>query len=355
MEKATKSRRVWYRRAWTVVSLLILAVLVEYVVLPKLTLARESFHRLSTLNPGWVILAVGLEACSLVCYSLFTRALLRTSRIKFLWILRCDLTGYGASHVLPGGAATATAIRFRLLLDGGAKPTDVTATVTAEGIGSPLALVLVAWLTTIPALLLREATPAYLTMFLVGLFLIAAGILADRERSRVERSSARLLRWTLQRLPERVRPSIKTFALRMRDLLRDREVRTAFLVWATLNWLFDASVLWLFLAAYGERTHPVPVLLAYCAANLAGVVPLTPGGLGVIEGVAVSTLVGFGVSGQVALLAVLSWRLLQFWAPVPVAGLCFLSLRAQRSLSLRREARKSASSASTPPTRPSNR
>ena len=119
----------------------------------------------------------------------------------------------------------------------------------------------------------------------------------------------------------------------MRDLLADREVRTAFFVWGTLNWLFDAAVLWVFLAAYGELVHPVPLLLAYCAANLAGVVPLTPGGIGVIEGVAISTLVGFGVPAQTALLAVLSWRLLQFWAPVPVAGLCYLSLRAQRSLS----------------------
>lgn len=326
---ATGSRPAWYRRLWTAVSLLVLIGLVEYVVLPKLTLARESLHRVSELNPAWVVAAVGLEACSLVAYSLFTRALLGADQVRFSWILRSDLTGYGVSHVIPGGAATATAIRFRLLVSGGARSSDVTATVTAEGIGSPLALVLVAWLASIPALVFREATPAYLVMFLIGLVALIVGALAVRQRSSLARLSARLVQASLQRLPQRVRPWIASVALRMRDMLADREVRKAFLVWATLNWIFDAAVLWVFLAAYGEPMHPVPLLLAYCAANLAGVIPLTPGGLGVVEGVAISTLIGVGVPAPTAILGVLSWRLIQFWATVPVAGLSYLTLRAE--------------------------
>ncbi|MFF0268224.1 YbhN family protein [Kribbella sp. NPDC004536] len=331
-----RSRPAWYRRLWTAVSLVVLVALVEYVVLPKLAMARESLDRLAHLNPIWVVTAVVLEAASLVCYSLFSRALL--SGVRFSWILRSDLTGYGVSHVVPGGAATATALRFRLLTSGGARPTDVTAIVTAQAIGSPLALLLVAWVTTIPALILRDATPAYLALFLVGLVALASGVLADREHSRIERLSARLLRGTLRHLPARIRPWVASVARRLRDLVADREVRKAFLVWATLNWVLDAAVLWTFLAAYGDPISPVPVLLAYCAANLAAVVPLTPGGIAVVEGIAISTLLGYGVPGEVAVIAVLSWRLLQFWAPVPLAGLCYLSLRAEGHLLARRPA-----------------
>lgn len=334
MRTATTSRPAWYRRVWSAASLVVLVALVEYVVLPKLVLARQSLDRLAHLNPAWVVIAVVLEAASLVCYSLFTRALI--SGVRFSWILRSDLTGYGVSHVVPGGAATATALRFRLLTSGGAQPTDVTATVAAEAIGSPLALVLVAWVTTIPALILQSATPAYLVLFLVGLVASAAGILAGRERSRIERLSARMLHGTLQRLPARIRPWLGSVALRLRDLVADREVRKAFILWATLNWVLDAAVLWTFLAVYGEPISPIPVLLAYCAANLAAVVPLTPGGIAVVEGIAISALLGYGVPAEVAVIAVLSWRLLQFWAPVPIAGLCYLSLRAQEHLTTRR-------------------
>jgi uncharacterized protein (TIRG00374 family) len=338
MDTAIRARPAWYRRVWTAVSLVILIAVVEYVVLPKLALAKESLHRVAELDPAWVITAVALEAGSLVCYSLFTRALLGRQHVHFNWILRSDLTGYGVSHVVPGGAATATALRFRLLVTGGAQPTNVTATVTAEAIGSPLALVLLAWVTSIPAVFLREATTAYLVMFLIGLVALACGVLAIRERSNLEQFAARLLRAILQRLPHRVRPWITTVALRLRDVLSDHEVLKAFLSWATLNWLLDAAVLWTFLAAYGERVHPIPLLLAYCAANLAAVLPLTPGGIGVVEGIAVSSLFGFGVPTDSAVLAVLSWRLLQFWAPVPLAGLCYLSLRAQGARRSAREA-----------------
>ncbi|MGW1344483.1 lysylphosphatidylglycerol synthase transmembrane domain-containing protein [Kribbella sp. NPDC002412] len=322
-------RTRWPTLLRSAASLLILVVLVKYVVLPKLAGAEDSLHLLAEIRPGWVALGVGLEALSLLCYSLFTRALLRTSPIRFSWILRSDLTGFGASHVLPGGGATATAIRFQLLVSGGARTPQVTATIAAEGVGTWLALVLVTWLTAGAALLLLDAAAGYLAVVLIGTFAIACGLLAVRERSMVERLAGRLLRWTLRRLPQRVRPWTVSVALRLRELLADREVRKAFLVWATANWLIDAAALWVFLAAYGERVQPVVLLLAYCAASLAAILPITPGGLGVVEGVLISTLLGFGVPADAAVLGVLSWRLVQFWVPVPVAGLCYLSLRAE--------------------------
>lgn len=144
MDGATGLRPAWYRRVWATVSLVVVLALVEYVVLPKLTLARESLDRVTHLNPAWVIAAVALEASCLVSYSLFTRALLGRGQVRFSWILRTDVTGYGVSHVVPGGAATATALRFRLLRDGGARPDNITATITAEALGSYLALLLLA-------------------------------------------------------------------------------------------------------------------------------------------------------------------------------------------------------------------
>jgi uncharacterized protein (TIRG00374 family) len=339
MHDATGFRPAWYRRVWSAISLVLLVALVEYVVLPRLAPARDSLDRVTRLDPLWIVAAVVLEAASLVSYSLFSRALLGRGQVRFSWILRTDVTGYGVSHVVPGGAATATALRFRLLQAGGARPANITATITAEAIGSYLALLLIAWVTSIPALYVEDATPAYLMMFLVGLVAVAGGVLAVRERSALDRFAARVLRATLRRLPRRIRPWVETVALRLRHLLADREVRKAFLIWGTLNWLIDAAVLWTFLFAYGEPISPVSLLLAYCIANLAAAVPLTPGGIAIVEGIAISTLIGFGVPAPTAVLAVLSWRLLQFWAPVPAAGLCYLSLRAQSGFLTRRDVR----------------
>jgi len=85
-----------------------------------------------------------------------------------------------------------------------------------------------------------------------------------------------------------------------------------------------------FIAAFGHRMDPVALLVGYGLANLAAVVPVSPGGLGVIEGVLIPSLVGFSVPAGIAVLGVVSWRLFEFWAPIPVAGLCFVSLRTQK-------------------------
>ncbi len=98
--------------------------------------------------------------------------------------------------------------------------------------------------------------------------------------------------------------------------------------WAALNWLLDAAVLWVFLLAFGHTVGVIGLLVAFGLASVLAVLPITPGGLGVVEGVLVPTLVAFGVPGAPALLAVLGWRVVNFWLPVPAAGPSYLSLRA---------------------------
>jgi uncharacterized protein (TIRG00374 family) len=85
-----------------------------------------------------------------------------------------------------------------------------------------------------------------------------------------------------------------------------------------------------FLAAYGHRVNPLGLFVAYGLANLLATLPISPGGLGIIEGVLIPSLVGFGTPQAVAVLGVVSWRLFEFWAPIPVAGVAYASLRLRR-------------------------
>jgi hypothetical protein len=67
--------------------------------------------------------------------------------------------------------------------------------------------------------------------------------------------------------------------------------------------------------------------VAYGLANILAVIPITPGGLGIIEGILIPALHGFGVPLDVAAPAVLGYRVVNFWLPIPVGGVSFLSLR----------------------------
>ncbi|MEP7088508.1 MAG: lysylphosphatidylglycerol synthase domain-containing protein [Nocardioidaceae bacterium] len=75
---------------------------------------------------------------------------------------------------------------------------------------------------------------------------------------------------------------------------------------------------------------PGPLLAAYGVANLLALLPLTPGGIGVAEGVLVPALVTFGAPQSAALLGVPTWRLAEYLLPIPLALVTYVSLRAGR-------------------------
>jgi uncharacterized protein (TIRG00374 family) len=76
-------------------------------------------------------------------------------------------------------------------------------------------------------------------------------------------------------------------------------------------------------------THPghALVLLAYAAANIIELVPVTPGGLGLVEASLAGLLVLAGVHGGDALLATLAYRLASYWLPLCAGPPAYLLYR----------------------------
>ena len=65
--------------------------------------------------------------------------------------------------------------------------------------------------------------------------------------------------------------------------------------------------------------------------SLVAMLPITPGGLGIVEGFMVPATVALGTTHPTALLAVLAWRLLEYWRPLPLAAVGWFSLWLQRA------------------------
>jgi uncharacterized membrane protein YbhN (UPF0104 family) len=92
-------------------------------------------------------------------------------------------------------------------------------------------------------------------------------------------------------------------------------------------WLGDALCLALCFYAVGSSPPWEGLLLIYAAAQLAATLPITPGGLGVIEGSLTVGLVAFGGAEAATLSAVLLYRLISFWGLLPTGGLAYLRVR----------------------------
>jgi uncharacterized protein (TIRG00374 family) len=78
------------------------------------------------------------------------------------------------------------------------------------------------------------------------------------------------------------------------------------------------------LTAVHADPRPSTVLLAYCAAQYLGTLPLTPGGLGFVEAGLTGTLALAGVPAGAAVVATLAYRLVSFWLPIPAGGVAAL-------------------------------
>jgi len=90
------------------------------------------------------------------------------------------------------------------------------------------------------------------------------------------------------------------------------------------RWVLDYLTLLAALTAVHASPRPSTVLLAFCAAQFLGTLPLTPGGLGFVEAGLTGTLALAGVPTGAAVVATLGYRLVSFWLPIPAGGVAAL-------------------------------
>jgi len=324
--------RPWVKPVRRVVLLFIVALVVEYLVVPELVGARKDLFLLNQLNAGWAVAGLVVEVVSLFCYAVLTKVLLPPGpKPSLSRLFRIDLSAAAVAHVIPAGTLGTAALGFRLFTNEGISANDAGVMMAAKGLGSTIVLNVLLWLSLVISIPLAGFRPIYGTVAIIGTVLLAAvavviiGVTRGTERaSRILHVVGDKIPWVSgDRLEAAVRQASKTAA----TMAKDKRVLAWALVWASLNWLLDAASLWCFIAAFGSTVNPIELFAAYGIANVAGALPLTPGGLGVVDSAAPLLLVGFGVTRSVATLGVLAWRLVNFWLPIPVGALSYVSLK----------------------------
>lgn len=292
---------------------------------------RDALHDLSLLKriPAWWIAAgAALESLSFVAYALFTRGVLPAEgRPSFHRLLRVDVVGAGLTHVIPGGGAVASGLRFKMLRDDGVDGAAAALGSVVQGLGSAIVVagLMLVGVALVPG---RGGSPLYVLGGVVGAVLLALVVLGWVMFVRAEAFGIRTLRRATARLghAEVVERGFQRVSERVKELAANPRMLVSALVWSVLNWLLDAASLWVFVVAFGYRVDVGEILVAFGLANTLAILPLTPGGVGIIEGVLVPSLVGFGTPKSIALLGVLTWRVFNYWAPIPAGGVAWASL-----------------------------
>jgi uncharacterized protein (TIRG00374 family) len=311
---------------------LILLLVIEYLVIPTLVGASKNLYLLGRVSAWWVVAGTVIEGVSLFCYAVLTKVLLPPGPKPSLWTLfRIDLSAAAVAHVIPAGTLGTAALGFKLFTAEGISGSDATVMMAAKGIGSTVVLNVLLWVSLVISIPLAGFNPLYVTVAGIGAAVLAGAAVLVFGIIRGAGFASRVLRLAGDKLPfvdgEKVERAVLDGASSFSLLARDRRVMIWSLVWASLNWLLDAASLWCFVAAFGHLTNPIELFAAYGIANVAGALPITPGGLGVVDSIAPALLVGFGTPKGAATLGVLGWRVVNFWLPIPTGALAFVSLK----------------------------
>ena len=308
------------------------AIVIYFFVLPLLPAFRNAIADLRQIDPVLLSAAIGLEFVALYCYTLLTHAALgaEAHRLTRFDLFRIQLSTRALGSILPAGSAASNALGFRLITSSGIPKSDAGFALATAGIGSAVILNVLLWFGLVTSIPVRGSSPVYGTAAVAGAVLMAIvgaiifGLIDDK--GRVQRA----VRWLYNRIGRDGDAAATLFdhlGERVRGLLAERDVLRRVIAWGLANWLLDLLALWLFLRAFGGDVSPDGLLVAFGLANVLASVPITPGGLGIVEGVYIPTLVGFGVPVATATVTVLTYRIAQYWLPILVGGVSYVSLR----------------------------
>ena len=304
-----------------------------YLVLPRLAAVLGSWPRLSTLSPVWFSVAVAAELASFTCNFALQRLALRTK--GWFAVVTAGLAGNAVTDSLPGGDAAGAAVQFGMLTTAGFDTTTAVGGLTAFsllGVGGLLALPILA----LPAMLAgAPASPGLAHTALLGiagfvLFAIFGAILlyTDRPLTTIGRAAQGLRNWvTRGRRPPMTGLDKRLLTERdtIRTVLGEKWWQAVLLTAGRLG--FDYGCLLAALRATGTSPRPSLVLLAYSAAGIIALLPLTPGGLGIVEASLSGLLILAGVRSGEALLATLAYRIASYWLPLLAGPPAYLLFR----------------------------
>jgi uncharacterized protein (TIRG00374 family) len=268
------------------------------------------------------------QVASFACTWHLQRVALGTRKI--FAVASSQLAGNAVGKVVPGGAATAGAVQYRMLTQAGV-PRDRVATALLAVTLLMFATVIALPVLSIPAIL--GGTPVHDSLAIaagagLGVFFLmaVAGTILFIWDGPLE-LTGRAVQWVLNAVSRRSEPrtGVPASLVRNRDFIRATFGKRW---WEALGasigkWAFDYLTLIAALLALGVDADLSIVLLAYVGAQLLGMIPITPGGLGFVEAGLTGLLVLAGVSAGDAAVATLLYRLASFWLPLPAGALAY--------------------------------
>jgi uncharacterized protein (TIRG00374 family) len=311
-----------------------------YFLFPKLVGLGDALSQLDDANPVWIAVAVGFSAASFIAYIALFKAVVGGDALRLSWkeTYEINMAGLAATRLFSAGGAGGIALTYWALRKAGMVRHEVgrrmVAFLTLQYAFYPIALILFGVL--LRTGVMNGKASVELTIVPAGVAggLLLVGILialippdlAQRVESFAkahggERSQS--IAAKIATLPAIMGEGFR-FALGL--FAHPRQGGLA-VIGAAGYWATSIGVLWASFHAFGVHVPLAVVVQGFFLGMVANLFPLAPAGVGAVDAGMIGAFVLFGLPENTVFPAILVYRLVAFWLPIPFGIVAFFQLR----------------------------
>jgi uncharacterized protein (TIRG00374 family) len=323
------------RLVQTAVAVVLLFVAI-YVLVPKLFDLQDAIAKIGEGDPWWIALGVVFCVLSFAAYVALFRGVVGEKVIHLEWSESYQITmaGLAATRLFSAGGAGGILLTYWALRKAGMERRQAASRMLAFLVVLYsiylLALVVFGILLRTHVLsgeapLSGTVIPAALAAVVLVLGLLAALVPEDFER-RIERHTSGRFGKVARRLatvPATLADGTRT-ALRF---VRHRRSGVLTIGGAIGFWAANIAILWASFHAFNIHIPLGVVVQGFFIGMLANLFPFAPGGVGAVDAGMIGAFVIFGLPSAEVFAAVLTYRVIAFWLPIPPGIIAFFQLR----------------------------
>jgi uncharacterized protein (TIRG00374 family) len=331
------------RRLFTLTLAVVLLVVAIYVVLPKVAGLGDVTSRVGDATWYWIVAACALNVVRFVAYTSVFRTVLGgrgndkvARRLDTRTSYLITLAGFGATILFSAAGAGGVALTYWAVRKAGMERWRTACRMIAFLVilysVYLLSLVIFGVLLRTHALsgdapvagTIIPAAIALGCLVTLGLMALIPGDFERRIRELSTRSS-RLKRFagTLAKGPARVATGVRTAWSHVRRPDESVDVILGAIGW----WAGNIAILWACFEAFGVHV-PVGILVqGFFLGMVANLAPSPAAGVGTVDAGLIGAFVVLGIDAKTVFPAILMFRAIGFWLPLPVGIWAFLELR----------------------------
>ncbi len=323
-----KSLKFW-------INVLTMLALLALVVLARKQIV-EAFSTLADLKMMWLLMIIPLQIGNHYSVAKFYQSYLRTlgEKLPVRELIKVSLEMNFVNNVFPSGGVSGFGYLGLRLKKLGVRGSKSTLLQTSRHMLTYVSFVTFLVLAVL-LLSLFGSTNRFIIMIATSLSsaivfgtLVLVYIISDERRIKQFMGALpRLINTLLRALHISKKPTInisrieKLFSDIHKDYVHVRknwkDLRYPFF-WTSLMNLTEIVTIWVVYISFSEFVNPGAIIIAYAVANIAGLVAVLPGGVGVYEGLMTGVMAGAGIDKALALSATVVYRVVNMSIFLPL-------------------------------------